>query len=52
MINVYHIREHLSIDDLIKSKKFRQITNSIHYYDSIIVLEKEVDLKTPEASVR
>lgn len=52
MINFYHIRDNLSNDDCIKSKKFRQITSSIHYYDSIIVLEKEVDLITPDASVR
>jgi hypothetical protein len=52
MINFYHIRAVPSSDIFIKSKKFRQITNSIHYYDSIMVLEKEIDLITPDASVR
>ena len=52
MINFHHIRSHPSDDYFIKSKKFREITNSIHYYDSIIVLEKEVDLIIPTASVR
>jgi hypothetical protein len=52
MINFYHIRNYSSEEELIKSKKFRQTTNSIHYYDSIIVLEKEVDLMIPTASIR
>jgi hypothetical protein len=52
MINFYHIRNHSSVEEVNLSKKFRQITNSIHYYDSIIVLEKEVDLMPPTHSVR
>ena len=52
MINFYHIRNYSSEEELIKSKKIRQTTNSIHYYDSIIVLEKEVDLMIPTASIR
>ena len=52
MINFYHIRNYSSEEELIKSQKFRQTTNSIHYYDSIIVLEKEVDLMIPTASIR
>jgi len=52
MINFYHIKSHSSNDAAEKSKKFRQITNSIHYYDSIIVLEKEIDLETPIHTIR
>jgi len=51
MINFYHIR-----DDLFDRKnifeKFRQSTNSIHYYDSVIVLEKNNDLELPIATIR
>jgi hypothetical protein len=52
MINFYHIRDELSKDELLKLENFRKSTNSIHYYDSIIVLEKEVDLEIPSHSIR
>ena len=42
-INSYHIPE---CNDF----KFRKITNSIHFYDSIVILEKEVDNDRPTAS--
>ena len=38
MINAYHNGMDL---------QFRKITNSIHYYDSIVVLEKKIDNKEP-----
>jgi hypothetical protein len=49
MLNFYHIRDNSLSDHF---KKFRQTTHSIHYYDSIIVLEKEVDLLAPTATER
>jgi len=51
MINYYHIRVDLSnINEAYKN--FRKTTNSIHYYDSIIVLEKNIDLEIPTATIR
>jgi hypothetical protein len=51
MIHFHHIRDCKSeVKD--KYEKFRKQTESIHYYDSIIVLEKNVDLEKPDASVR
>jgi hypothetical protein len=47
-INAHHIREPLVGNE----KKFRQTTNSIHYYDSVIVLEKEIDIVVPEFTYR
>ncbi len=47
MLNFHHIRD--DVDD--RYKKFRQSTESIHYYDSIVVLEKTMDLKKPTATV-
>ena len=49
MINFYHIKDNIPKE---KYKNFRTTTNSIHYYDSIIVLEKSVDLEKPIATVR
>jgi len=52
-LNAYHVREN---DDPYDKQKgdltFRQTTNSIHYYDSIVVLEKELDLDKPCCSIR
>jgi len=49
MLNYYHIHNQPEPQ---KYEKFRKYTNSIHYYDSIIVLEKAVDLERPVATVR
>jgi hypothetical protein len=51
MINFYHIRDNLSNKTQLY-ESFRKHTNSIHYYDSIIVLEKNIDLEVPRHSVR
>ena len=48
MIHFYHIRNNL----LNEYQMFRKSTNSIHYYDSIIVLEKHLDLEIPTTSIR
>lgn len=37
MLNAYHIRDEHCKD---KFRKFRSVTKSVHYYDSVIVLEK------------
>lgn len=53
MLNYYHIP-----DGKLNSKeneiysKFRKMINSVHYYDSIIVLELNKDHKKPMATVR
>lgn len=39
-INAYHIRENIDLH-------FRKTTESIHYYDSVIVLERKKDLEKP-----
>lgn len=44
-INAYHIRRNIDLT-------FRKTTNSIHYYDSIIVLEKKTDNVPPKATIR
>ena len=43
-INAYHI---IGCNDF----KFREVTNSIHFYDSIVVLEKECDCEKPMATI-
>ena len=42
MINFYHIKEDLKEKKALY-EKFRKITNSITYYDSVIVLEKKLN---------
>ena len=49
MLNAYHIRDNNVANDY---KPFRKITNSVTYYDSIIVLEKTVDEEAPNHSNR
>mgnify|MGYP003629922722 CR=1 FL=1 len=44
-INSYHIS---GCSDF----RFRRITNSIHFYDSVVVLEKEIDNNRPASIVR
>ena len=51
MLNFYHIRDNLA-EEKEKFENFRKKTNSVHYYDSIIVLEKNLDLSAPEALFR
>jgi hypothetical protein len=46
-INSYHIRNSNHRD-----LNFKHSTNSIHFYDSIVVLEKKVNLNEPIATVR
>ena len=41
MINSYHIRENITDKD--SYEKFRKTTESITYYDSVIVLEKNIN---------
>ena len=49
MINFYHIEKNakgesenvLSDEDREKYKKFRDTTKSVHYYDSILILERQ-----------
>ena len=59
MLHVYYIREEgggefsESADNIPNDyKPFRKITNSVTYYDSIIVLEKTVDEEVPKNSIR
>lgn len=58
MINIYHIQNEKSNltmfkdGEMEKYERFRKTTNSIHYYDSVIVLEKNVDLEMPKTSRR
>lgn len=42
-INAYHSRTDMNLD-------FRKSTKSIHYYDSVIVLEKEYDFVAPSTA--
>ena len=44
-INAYHI---IGCGDF----KFRKTTNSIHFYDSVVVLEKEIDNNKPVSTVK
>jgi hypothetical protein len=44
-LNAYHIRPQMDL-------KFRKSTHSIHYYDSIIVLERKKDLEPPRSEQR
>lgn len=49
MINAYHIKEtYPKYNDL----TFRKTTNSIHYYDSVIVIQKKIDNIPPTDSRR
>ena len=51
MLNFYHIVDDISaVKD--KYENFRKKTDSVHYYDSVIVLEKKLDLERPVATVR
>lgn len=45
LINAYHTRVGTDLT-------FRKTTNSIHYYDSVLVLEKKVDNVVPMYSIR
>jgi hypothetical protein len=49
MLHVYHIRDNNIQNEY---KPFRKITNSVTYYDSVIVLEKTVDEEIPNSSIR
>lgn len=49
MLHVYHIRDNNIQNEY---KPFRKITNSVTYYDSVIVLEKTVDEEAPTESTR
>ena len=49
MLHAYHIRGNTVPNEY---KTFRKITNSVHYYDSIIVLEKTADEDAPMESTR
>jgi hypothetical protein len=51
MLNFYHLRD-CPLNMVDKFKNFRQHTLSVHYYDSIIVIEKEIDLLIPGYSIR
>ena len=51
-LNYYHIKQPLYEHYQPIFEKFRKSTNSVHYYDSIIVLEKEVDLERPVCTRR
>jgi SAM-dependent methyltransferase len=46
-INSHHIKE-----EQYKDLPFRHVTHSIHYYDSIVVIEKKLDRKRPFHSVK
>ena len=57
MLNYYHIQNKRSSKKLNKEedkiyRKFRRMIHSVHYYDSIVVLELNKDDKPPEATVR
>ena len=52
MINSYHIQEKLNDEKKSIFRNFRTTTNSIHYYDSIVILEKSLDLTIPVGSLR
>lgn len=51
MIHFFYIKEDLQEKKQLY-EKFRRTTDSIHYYDSVIVLEKKIDLHEPTASFR
>ena len=46
-LHSHHIRE-----DIHKDMEFRHTTNSIHYYDSIVVIEKLLDRTSPVATIQ
>jgi len=57
MLNYYHIQSKGSIKKLNEKEdkiysKFRRMIHSVHYYDSIVVLELNKDDKPPQATVR
>lgn len=57
MLNYYHIQSHKSSKKLNEKdeeiyKKFRRRIQSVHYYDSVIVLELDKDDEIPVATVR
>ncbi len=47
MLNFYHIKDKM---DKKKFENFRKTINSVHYYDSVIVLEKKKDEDKPIAT--
>jgi len=58
MLNYYHIQNNKRSYKMLNTKedeiynKFRRMIHSVHYYDSIVVLELNKDDKPPEATVR
>jgi hypothetical protein len=53
MINYHHIeKDTMTNEKKYIFEKFKKKTDSIHYYDSIIVLEKNIELDEPIATVR
>lgn len=50
MLNIFHIRDKGC--DEVKYKQFRKTIQSVHFYDSVVVLEKQYDPEPPKATIQ
>ena len=50
MLNIFHIRDKCC--DEVKYKHFRKTIQSVHFYDSVVVLEKQYDPEPPKATIQ